>query len=442
MQKQLKPLSAIPFVVCLLLLIGNDFYLKATFHNFFTGKLSDFCGLFVFSVFFATLFPGRKLLVFFSTALCFIYWKSPYSESFINAFSVHLFSIHRIVDITDLFALLVLPVAWYTMEMPLKRIDVHPWFISVVCLFSFCATTMPHAMQGFEQPQYVLFKGVSKVVDSNRYNDDLKIYPFDTLTVVGVGSVHIGKEPVKSDDFQKTLVLKDLDLLVQNELGNDHSYTKAQGSHSLQIRGDGYVDEVTFKGSRLDGKITRKSSTGEILIEGQYKDGIEDATWTVREPGSLMLVKKTFKNGEKVLVERYQSDQLRSSESVRTRSGTVNFKYFQILFLLVASVWMIVLIRKNYKEIYPGEAKIMLWQKILLCFSLPIVVIFFNFILVAVLIYAYTLPIFFLVLFGFKIRKSIDVLWYCLLFALCYHVFWEVIQLQYLKAGTEVSKQD
>lgn len=457
MQKQLRPLLSIPFVLCLLLLLWNDFYLKATFHNFLTGKLSDFCGLFVFSIFWTVLFPGRKLFVFFSTALFFIYWKSPYSESFINAFSGHLFPIQRVVDITDLFALAVLPVAWYMVELPLKRMNLNPWLIGLLSLFSFCATTMPHVMQGFEHPQYVLFKGISKAADSNRYDYELKIYPLDTLTVVGVTSIHIGREPVKSDDFQKTQVLRDLDVLVRNELGNDSSYQKVEGRHQLEIQGDGYVDELTFKGSRLDGKIIRKSRAGEILIDGQYKDGIEDSVWRIREQGSLMQVKKTFENGETVRIERYQSDQLLSSSRVSTRSGTINYKYFQILLLLVTSAWMIVLIRRNYKERYPAQTKTSVWQKLLLCFSLPIVVIFFNFILVSVipdnfstafkfqtdilLIYAFTLPIFFLVLFGFKIRKSIDVLWYCLLFALIYNVFWEVIQVQRLKEGTEVNQQ-
>lgn len=455
MKKQFKPLSSISFVICLLLLLLNDFYFKAYFHNFITGKLSDFSGLFVFAVFWATLFPGKKLFVFFSTALFFIYWKSPYSESFINFFSTHLFAIQRVVDVTDLMALLVLPVAWYMMERPSKQIYLNPWISGLVSLFSFCATTMPNTMQSFEQPQYVLFKGVSKIPDSNRYDYDLKIYPLDTLTVVGVTSIHIGPEPVKGDDFQKTKVLKDLDVLVQNELGNDSSYTKAQGIRQLQIAGEGYVDQLMFKDGRLHGQLMRKSNAGETLIDGQYKDGIEDSVWTIRDPGSSTVTKKTFKNGETVQVERYQSDRLISSHSVSTRSGTINFKYFQIILLLLIGLGMIVLIRRNYKNIYPEQVKMRVWQKVLLCFSLPLWVFCLSFLITLLIpdhfttafkfavdlffIYICTLPVFFLVVFGFKIRKSIDVLWYCILFALLYVTFWEIAQVARLKQGTEIS---
>ena len=39
------------FVVGLSLLLLNDLFLKARFHNPLTGKLSDFAGLFVFPLF-------------------------------------------------------------------------------------------------------------------------------------------------------------------------------------------------------------------------------------------------------------------------------------------------------------------------------------------------------------------------------------------------------
>ena len=38
------------FLIGLSLLLTNDFVLKEQFHNGFTGKLSDFAGLFVFSI--------------------------------------------------------------------------------------------------------------------------------------------------------------------------------------------------------------------------------------------------------------------------------------------------------------------------------------------------------------------------------------------------------
>ncbi|PUV24993.1 hypothetical protein DCO56_08585 [Sphingobacterium athyrii] len=48
MYERLKYLVSPLFIFVLFLLIINDFFLKAAFHNTFTGKLSDFSGLLFF----------------------------------------------------------------------------------------------------------------------------------------------------------------------------------------------------------------------------------------------------------------------------------------------------------------------------------------------------------------------------------------------------------
>ena len=42
-------------------LLLNDFVLKSAAPGFVTGKLSDFCGLFAFAVFWSVLLPGSRL---------------------------------------------------------------------------------------------------------------------------------------------------------------------------------------------------------------------------------------------------------------------------------------------------------------------------------------------------------------------------------------------
>src|SRR6185369_1060873 len=69
------------FASALAVLLLNDFLLKPVFHNWITGKLSDFAGVFVFSLFFAALFPHWKRSVYLFTILGFGFWKSPYSEA-------------------------------------------------------------------------------------------------------------------------------------------------------------------------------------------------------------------------------------------------------------------------------------------------------------------------------------------------------------------------
>lgn len=101
------------FLVGLFLLLLNDFYLKEEFHNFLTGKLSDFAGLFVFPFFFAAFFNKKSKAIYLLTFVGFIFWKSPFANYFIETFnSLMFFNINRIIDYTDLIALLILPLSY------------------------------------------------------------------------------------------------------------------------------------------------------------------------------------------------------------------------------------------------------------------------------------------------------------------------------------------
>lgn len=114
MCKNSRPLLLSPlFLIGLFLLLLNDFYLKAAFSNFLTGKLSDFAGLFIFPLFWSAFFPKRKMSIYISTALFFIFWKSSFSQFIIDGWnSFGIFSIGRVVDFTDLIALAILPFSY------------------------------------------------------------------------------------------------------------------------------------------------------------------------------------------------------------------------------------------------------------------------------------------------------------------------------------------
>ena len=96
------------FIVSLTLLLLNDFWWKQTFHNFLTGKISDFAGLVVFPLFFTAFLPQFKKTIFLATALLFIFWKSEMSESFILFLNQNHIPCSRVVDYSDLTALVVL----------------------------------------------------------------------------------------------------------------------------------------------------------------------------------------------------------------------------------------------------------------------------------------------------------------------------------------------
>lgn len=134
------------FIVSLACLLINDLYWKYEYHNWLTGKLSDFAGLFVLSVFLSAFFFRRRPFVYLCVAVFFIWWKSPLSQPLLDlpnqSFS---FSFHRTVDYTDYIAIPVVFAASL-----LKQPVYSPWvvkqvvtyFISAVCLFAFCSTSM------------------------------------------------------------------------------------------------------------------------------------------------------------------------------------------------------------------------------------------------------------------------------------------------------------
>lgn len=159
MKTQSKQILISPlFLAGLLILLVNDFYLKAEFHNFFTGKLSDFAGLFVFPLFWAAFFPKRKLFIFVATAAFFVFWKSPYAQEFIDFWNgLGIFGIGRTVDYADLIALSVLPLAWIYSEksepVPLPALSQRFALtaIAFVSLFAFTATSPAGKMNQTEE---------------------------------------------------------------------------------------------------------------------------------------------------------------------------------------------------------------------------------------------------------------------------------------------------
>lgn len=143
-QKQLDNLISPYFLICLLMLLSNDFIFKQQFHNEITGKLSDVAGLMVFSIFWHSFFPHLKLQIYYLTATLFIFWKLPYSQPIIDGWnSLSLFSIGRTIDYSDLFALLVLPISYLCTALP-STISKQRWatcLIAIISIFAFTATS-------------------------------------------------------------------------------------------------------------------------------------------------------------------------------------------------------------------------------------------------------------------------------------------------------------
>lgn len=147
------------FIAGLLVLLLNDFYLKAAFGNFVTGKLSDFAGLLIFPMFLAAVLPKMKKYAALITGIGFVIWKLPLFTPVVDLLNqLPLVSIHRVIDYSDYMALLILPVSHYLItakfcrdvSVPLRftRHDVFKRLLYVsrlallgVSFFAFCATS-------------------------------------------------------------------------------------------------------------------------------------------------------------------------------------------------------------------------------------------------------------------------------------------------------------
>lgn len=130
-------------------LLVNDWVLKPAFRNAVTGKLSDVAGVAAFALFWAALFPRRRLHVFVGTALGFAAWKSPASQPLIDGWNaIGWGTIGRVVDWTDLLALAVLPVVYRIdpgpLAVPRLRRAMGP-AVAAGCLLAFGATSQYRA---------------------------------------------------------------------------------------------------------------------------------------------------------------------------------------------------------------------------------------------------------------------------------------------------------
>lgn len=137
------------FLISLLLLLLNDISLKYEFHNGLTGKLSDFTGLFVFALFLIVLIPQYKIYVLVFCRLFFTWWKSVLSTPFIDAWNDLMpIPIDRVIDYSDLSALLVLPISFivsnkqYDPIIRYRRFWIN--FIGVTSLFALQAHPGTH----------------------------------------------------------------------------------------------------------------------------------------------------------------------------------------------------------------------------------------------------------------------------------------------------------
>jgi len=436
MYDRLKNLLSPIFIFCLVLLILNDFLLKATFHNVFTGKLSDFCGLFIFPIFWCALFPKFKSWIFILSGILFVFWKSEYSSGLIESVNTF-FPLQRTVDPTDLLALPVLLLGWLHVKGR-KQIVISnsllprlaTAFIAIVTVFSFCATSQRPYLQSFDHPQYVLLR--SAVTPDVKLYDEFEFYRKDSLLVVQVNHKYISR-PVMDDDYNKNRSLNDLDIHARGQIADSTSLMRPGKITALTIETPQGSDALRFKGGRLDGRFTR-TKNGKLMIEGFYKMGIEDSIWIFKDSTSNVVMKQTILNGERTMVEQFRDGKMVSSTEINTRADSIRNIYIKIGMLALFMLGIILLLHQNYRKTSPNQLVLKRYWKWLLCLISPIFVwlsyLGLNILLInysadifetlatIIFIFMSTCPLMFVAVFWIKLRKEIDIVLYCLLFGL------------------------
>ena len=330
---QIKPaLYSLTFILALFVLILNDFVLKNAFSNTLTGKLSDFCGLYAFAFFFSQIFPAnKKLAIHIITAVLFILWKSSLSDSFISVFSIYIFTIDRVVDYSDLWALIVLPLSYFkngkSFDSSYKTIG-----LSLVALIAFTSTSRPNPTWQFFEPQYLLFKSTIPISEGMKNIEKIG----DSLILIEITEVSLDNYPDHYDDFQQKALLENLDKSIFCE---DTLLRKSLNAlvyrpdvlspyyYKEQITIGSGLEKVSFLNGRLHGAYNRYTDRKKN-VNGYYKNGIPDSTWTYYTDSGSVDKEDFYINGEKIRSINYLNGK-------RTSCNIVYSRHDKILFVII-----------------------------------------------------------------------------------------------------------
>lgn len=251
-QNNTRIFKSIWFILGLIVLLLNDFILKELYGNWFTGKLSDFAGLFVFPLFWIAFFPNHKNKIFIFTAFTFVYWKSPYSQTLINLWNnLGFWNIYRTVDYSDLIALTILPLAYHIEALKEKTIIIRitPYIPLIICFYAFIATSRPRSNTCFDDNTAVYhikhysresfmteLKSIGLDVTSSKYNNtkyDDEHTEIDNLNdsinnlVILIGDFNKSNHTVEVSLGWWTYINNPNRMLGAEELENQRAYVKS-----------------------------------------------------------------------------------------------------------------------------------------------------------------------------------------------------------------------
>jgi len=207
------------FLISILILIVNDFFLKSLFHNTITGKLSDFAGLLAFPFFWSVLFPKYSKPIHFLTIVLFIFWKSELAQYAIDAINLAGLHTFRTVDFSDHIALISVGISYCLFKQPANSKG-YAWsrYVTIgVSLFSFVATTQKRDPPTYEEG-------------------------FKTITIHNQGN----KELIAIINFSYTAAEMSKDSSLNNEFSRSDTLKVPAGAYENFITPIRRVDSVNF----------------------------------------------------------------------------------------------------------------------------------------------------------------------------------------------------
>lgn len=219
------------FIVSIILLFINDHFLKLHFHNWFTGKFSDFLGMIIFPLFLAYIFPKLRTFSVFVSFVLFIFWKSPFSEGFIDFYNqISPIAVARVVDYTDFiaFVFLIIPfllIKYDTLLQPLKIRKISPALVLFPSVFVMMATSPPPYYR-YGSDGMVLFNDYSFKIPKSKTEalDELKnrniLFKKDTLMIIRRNNISsesliMNGTDLKTLEIDKEILKKELERKIQ-----------------------------------------------------------------------------------------------------------------------------------------------------------------------------------------------------------------------------------
>lgn len=196
-------INSIGFLTGLFILLLNDLYLKGVYPNWFTGKLSDFAGLFIFPLFLSLFNSKRIWLNYLFSAVFFVFWKSDLSTDFL-LFTNKLFhtEFSRVIDYSDWIALFILPFSyWYSGKTSTLNFQFLKPIGICLSVFSFYATSSPDNNSGSNNH---ITGRYYRVWDNETYDEPVQQIGYQSKNCKSCYSIILGPDVVSygyNDNF-------------------------------------------------------------------------------------------------------------------------------------------------------------------------------------------------------------------------------------------------